>query len=470
MSKRNNDLEEEMNKMNKRLKYLENWIDLYNDSKDENEKKMKKIEDNNNSIIDILIKTIDDDNIFKLVDPNNINFDERNISNAKRFILYKPYFDVKIKDQNSNRTLLMYRSINNDLKIVKFLVQKEINIHEIDIYGKNAIHYIDDPDIIRFLIELKIDIDLIDNERQTPLHCSIHSMNFKTAELLLEYDVNVNIKNLNGYTPLHLTVHIGDDKYKEDVLKIISKLLKKGCNINEKNNDEENTLHLATKYRSSLRIVNFLIENGIDMFAKDINGLTALHHASKIKVINSLIDKGLDVNSLDNNNMTPLHWAVKKLRSLDIIKLLIERGANIHAVNNKNMSILHVGMRSQEECSLLADDPNVASHLINLGVNINLLDSKGYNALYLAVKNQASFEMISLLLEKGSDPNIIVRNNSILNYAIKNCNFDIVKLLLSNHTTERIRPEYTQHFEIYDKALSCIEKEKTSSILETSLC
>ena len=78
--------------------------------------------------------------------------------------------------------------------------------------------------------------------------------------------------------------------------------------------------------------------------------------------------------------------------------------------------------------------------------------------------------MISLLLEEGSDPNIIVRNNSILNYAIKNCSFDIVKLLLSNHTTERIRPEYTQHIEIYDKALSCIEKEKTSSILETSLC
>ena len=60
MTKRNNDLEEEMNNMNKRLKYLENWIDLYDDSKDENERKMKKIEDNNNSIIDILIKTIDD--------------------------------------------------------------------------------------------------------------------------------------------------------------------------------------------------------------------------------------------------------------------------------------------------------------------------------------------------------------------------------------------------------------------------
>lgn len=94
----------------------------------------------------------------------------------------------------------------------------------------------------------------------------------------------------------------------------------------------------ACATRESLAI---LIENGLDIHAKDINGLTPLHYAAvfkNVEAIKLLVFAGTDINALDNNGKTPLHWLVANdtyAKNILCARILLYAGA-IPDVKDKN--------------------------------------------------------------------------------------------------------------------------------------
>ena len=86
-------------------------------------------------------------------------------------------------------------------------------------------------------------------------------------------------------------------------------------------------------------------------------------------------------------------------------------------------------------------DPTIESkikELIQCGLDINSRNSKGFTALYIAIKEH-SIEMVQLLLELGADPNVCNDNNENVLHQL--CKFDwdyefpdkeeLLKLLIS---------------------------------------
>ena len=59
-------------------------------------------------------------------------------------------------------------------------------------------------------------------------------------------------------------------------------------------------------------IARLLIEHGVDVTARDVSHLTALHLASylgSLEIVRLLIEHGADVTAPDLNCMTPVHLA-----------------------------------------------------------------------------------------------------------------------------------------------------------------
>jgi len=62
---------------------------------------------------------------------------------------------------------------------------------------------------------------------------------------------------------------------------------------------------------NDFRLVRKLIDNGVDVNARNIYGSTPLHHAKYVKMAQLLLDNGADVRAKDAYGYTPLQLASK---------------------------------------------------------------------------------------------------------------------------------------------------------------
>ncbi len=85
--------------------------------------------------------------------------------------------------------------------------------------------------------------------------------------------------------------------------------------------------------RVDVSVVQFLIDNGANVNAFDVDGWTPLIIACQDhpSVVRLLIENGANVNDVDFDGMTALMYAC--LYQLHVVQLLIENGVNVNAID-----------------------------------------------------------------------------------------------------------------------------------------
>ncbi len=85
-----------------------------------------------------------------------------------------------------------------------------------------------------------------------------------------------------------------------------------------------------------------VIDQGVDVNARDDVGKTALHWVAQAKpeVITTLLTSGADVNAKDKWDRTPLHF-VAATGSLENIRLLLGAGAEVNAKTANDWTPIH---------------------------------------------------------------------------------------------------------------------------------
>ncbi|XP_076317880.1 nuclear factor NF-kappa-B p105 subunit-like isoform X2 [Tachypleus tridentatus] len=125
------------------------------------------------------------------------------------------------------------------------------------------------------------DLNVADNEGNTPVHVAVKKGDDTALALLLERNkcsqhisqiVNLNKLNYEGFAPLHLAVLFNRER-------CIDKLCKSGADVNIADGTSGNTaLHLAVEHQPHL--VRILLKmNDVDIDAQNFSGNTALHLA-----------------------------------------------------------------------------------------------------------------------------------------------------------------------------------------------
>lgn len=114
---------------------------------------------------------------------------------------------------------------------------------------------------------------------------------------------------------------------------------------------------------------------------------------------------------------------VKNDNSTQIIDLLSQT-SNVSSRNTSNgETFLHIVARFGSK--------DIASHLIQLGADVNAQDDQGQTPLYLAIER--SEEIVKFLLDNGADVNIPNKEGATsFHRALCKSSFEIVRLLLSN--------------------------------------
>ena len=247
-------------------------------------------------------------------------------------------------------------------------------------------------------------------------------------------------------------------KLMSDLEKIIKILIKKGANINARDNRGEPVMYAAAD-AGNLKAVNILIKKKarVDMTSKR-SGSTALHiavYSGSREIVEALITNKYDPNCKNSAHETPLHFAAKldKLNMLDqgnqpalveilvnnqseIAEALIKNGAKVNEANQEGMTPLHYAVQlnqssmaemlitSQFEISdkLVESQLEIARKLIEKGADLNKTDGHGRTPLHYAV-----------CLDPSSILKVLIENTSSTEEKMEK--FEIVKRLAESQLT-----------------------------------
>jgi len=128
------------------------------------------------------------------------------------------------------------------------------------------------------------------------------------------------------------------------------------------------------------------------------NALHAAASSGNEDVINYLLEQGMDIDALTPNGWTPLFIATRDGQS-EAAKLLIFRGAKLNTQSNLGATALLMAVTQKypsEQAQL-----DLISYLLARGADPNLADRNGHTALYYAtaLKNK---KIIALLKKHGA--------------------------------------------------------------------
>lgn len=322
------------------------------------------------------------------------------------------------------------------------------NINEIDEDGNTALHVaaaLNDADLVAFLIINKADIELKNNEGQTPLHVAVQNDAREAAKALVSFGANVFAKDAEdlsaletgflksaAYYDIFITTKTSELRDAEDGrtivhyfvqtkdVRAVETCIKKEIPLSVQDSNGRTPLDIAFEDMegdAAVLIAAALVMGGaeasaspFDYFATAVasrnvdcrfaDGQTPLHIAAingHSAVESYLLQNGALTNVQDSSGAAPLHEAVRYGRS-DIAAMLLEAGANVNARDNigKTPLLLAVPDAQQKELYGL---------LLEKQADVSAKDMYGDTVLHMATMTAVPEEILQLLVSAGADVN-----------------------------------------------------------------
>jgi ankyrin repeat protein/mono/diheme cytochrome c family protein len=196
----------------------------------------------------------------------------------------------------------------------------------------------------------------------------------------------------NGLTPLHAAVQRND-------LAAVRALLKSGADVKAATRYGVTPLYLAA-VNGSVAVVEALLAAGADANAALPDGETVLMTAARTgdaATVKALLARGADLTAVEKlKGQDALMWAAAE-NNAAVVGLLVESGADLKRRSKG-------GAFTPFMFAVRAGHLETVRTFLDLGADVNEQMPDGTAALVLAVIN-AHYELASVLLERGANPN-----------------------------------------------------------------
>lgn len=273
---------------------------------------------------------------------------------------------------------LMQVAMNGFIEGAKLLIDRGAKL-ELQMYGNKWTPLMiaanaNKTEMVNYLLDRGAKIEAVDTVGSNSLLIASNGLFYDTASALLKRKANVN-----AFTPT-------------DGANALMNVINFGRQDQEKD---------------SIRMMNLLIDNGININFQGAMGNTALMYASGWGIVTKnperakiLLDKGAKVNLQNKKGETALMMAAYR-GHVDTAKLLIDRGANIELRDTSGRTALMTASAATIDLKdNNSDFPELVKLLLDKGANINAKDKNNSTALSLAKKNGHK-KIVAVLTAKG---------------------------------------------------------------------
>lgn len=391
----------------------------------------------------------------------------------------------------ASKELLEYLKIDwqHELKVVREFLKRGAEINSVDDEGNSPLllelrSSFGSNEMLEFLCKKGADQRHKNHRGQTALMLSVlrSSLDDFSAKLIkegLEVDAADNV----GNTAIH---------YAYGNKRCLGLLIKSGASLNQLNKKNQNVLHVPSDVFESLDFrghpfyggidistLKWLLKQGLDPNATDVDGYTALHAVSRIKsddpqkAAQILIDAGADPTVLDITG-TPLSVFHLHHGEHNLARWFAEKGAHpfdsiiasnlekVLAQFNSSISIplLRWGLTPIHVAALSGASVEIVSHLIKLSPNLDHSDEGGNTALSLANKMKRPEIALALInsgastFSQGTDNSSCAVKDFVL-MANPELLFSITNGKSGSELDHMIGP-YTKYFRFNQNSIDCL--------------
>jgi ankyrin repeat protein len=352
----------------------------------------------------------------------------------------------------NTETLAYYSSLMGYTNLLRAVIEKDLNVLSVKI-GKCH---------LTLLHVAIIGIKTNNNYEQTLLN-----ENIKMMTTLIKLGLDVNAQCSCKKTALHLASELDDDA-------IVKFLLTQKANIDLTDAFGRNALHFALKNSEvKIEIVKALINKGIDVETRDMDGKTPLHLCCREghqEALEKLLGHGLDVKVVTKHKINLLHAIFRQSRlNVEMMDFLISKDADVNGKDCYGRTVLHYACIidfSRKPIQYMGDvnatniyakkgtqhillsngskTKNIIIPLLKKGAIVNAKDSANRSVLHYAAFRR-NYNFITLLLEHNADIKAVCDSGkTVLHAAFENepsPDAEVIQLLLSSGVDANKRDE-----------------------------
>lgn len=331
--------------------------------------------------------------------------------------------DINCIDKEGNNLLLhLIQLIINKNKEFEKSEDDDSEKHTIEI--KNLINF------IPVILEKGINTEVCNNQNETILSLPTKAKNIDILNTLFEYEVDIDILNNNKETALSQIITKGSSYSDINYL-----LLDYGASPNIKDKNDKTTIE---KVIDAILIVknNKKVKNSekrdLDFSSDYVAILDTILFNTDVK-LNILTSKG-----------EPYIFDALRHGNLSLVKLLVKHGADVNQLDIDGNNIIYKYMEENKTFKKDREQRGYHNNLqtvIMMGANVNAKDSYGGITLHKAILD-CDIATIKLLLHSGADMYAIDnRGRNIVHNSIWKNNIKVFKLIYSYNKTLLNEPD-----------------------------
>lgn len=234
---------------------------------------------------------------------------------------------LRAEDTAHGKTPLYFAATADKAEMTRFLIQKGADVNARDDSGETALHevaYSGHLKVARLLLDHGAAVNLRSHDGSTPLHQAVYlgtevgvpynlADHFKTkrrlAALLLDHGADIDARDERGESPAFAAARIGN-------VPVFDLLLTRGAATAGPFFAGGTLLHAAAMSDEPSIVKRLLLERGMDINARtEEEGMTPLHFAVRWgsqednpQMVEFLLQSGADVNARDARGETALDY------------------------------------------------------------------------------------------------------------------------------------------------------------------
>jgi ankyrin repeat protein len=304
-------------------------------------------------------------------------------------------------------------------QVQTMLSQPGVDLNGRSVDGSPALHwaiYSGRNDIAEQLLKAGAEVDHANLYELTPLILAINNNDFEAVRMLLDAGADATAFEQSGETLLMLAARFGDGR-------IAQALIDGGANVNYiEDKYDQNALMIAVR-EDNPSVVRALIENGAELNHRTPAGaepITRAPGAGGGSHGEGIVRSGVPPEGQrlpGEGEMSALMYAARDGRPV-AARLLIDAGADIELAEFNEMTPLLMALQN--------DNHDIAKMLIEAGADVTAEDWYGREPLWTAVESrnreasgnpvdngvdrETAFEVITMILDRGGDPNGVVEH------------------------------------------------------------